>query len=271
MFPSSWIGWTSDLADLVRVPVTPVSHVGMMLTNWVRPGVDPSDLPTDEQERNDLAIAERDHFRQLYHAQMLRATELADQLRLLQSLPESALLNPQPPIVLPLDVTGINPSDTEGLIELKLIRGARERVLEGDIAIVGRDIVGRISRIGITRVEMRPTSHQEIGLIRAAVVPSHVPQDGTPPLRAEILVRSIGDGTMYAESPTASDVQVGDLVVLDDPSWPLAGSGLVLGSVLEVQRLDEAPLREVLIIAPRRTARGISKVVVLATGEVQSQ
>ena len=57
--PPSFLGWTSDVADLVRVPVTPVAHVGIMISSWVRPAVEPSDLPTDEQERNELLVVNK--------------------------------------------------------------------------------------------------------------------------------------------------------------------------------------------------------------------
>jgi hypothetical protein len=267
MFPASWLGWTSDLSDLVRVPVTPLSHVGMMIKSWVRPAIEPSDLPTDEQERNELAVAERDHYRQLYHSQMLRATELADQLRIIQSLPESALRNPLPPLVVSLDLTGVKPNDASGVVELKLSRGVSDRILEGDVAIVGRDIVGRISRVGMTRVELLPSTHENSGFIKAGIVPAHPLEDSRPPLLAEILLQPTSDGFLTAEVPSNRDVQENDVVVLDDPSWPISANGLVLGIVSGISQLDEAPLRKIIVVTPRRRAREHSSIVVLGTGE----
>ncbi len=266
LVPVSWLGWTSDVADLVRVPVTPFSHLGVIVTGWVRPAIEPSDLPSDEQERNKLAIAERDHYRQLYHAQMLRSTELADQLRELQALPESALRSPQPPIIIPIAITGKRPNDSAGVLELKKIRGASGRIQDGDVVIVGRDIVGRISRIGITRIEMRPVTNKDTGLTRGAIVPAH-PTSERPPLLAEIIMQSSGAPYMTAKVPATSMVLVGDLVQLDDPSWPLVCSGLTLGVVSEVLQLDEAPLRQKIVIVPRQRASDMSRVVVLGTGE----
>lgn len=270
MSPASWLSWTSDLADLVRVPVTPFSHAGILITNWVRPAIDPSDLPSDEQERNDLAIAERDHYRKLWTAQMLRATELADQLRELQALPSSALRNPQPPVILQIDVTGRNSSDVAGALELKLSRGTSERILVGDIAVVGQDIVGRISRVGLTRAELIPTNHKDVRLTKAAIIPAH-PSGGRSPLLAEIIMQSTGDASMIAEVPATSGVQEGDLVQLDDPSWPSVGAGLTLGVVLDVLQLDEAPLRQRVRIVPRQRARDVSRVAVLVSGEEKKQ
>jgi hypothetical protein len=266
LVPASWLGWTSDIAALVRVPVTPISHIGILFTSWVRPSLEPSDFPTDEKERNDLAIAERDHYRQLYHAQMLRATELADQLRELQALPESALRNPQPPLIIQVDVTGNRPSAVSGTIELKLIREATSRIRVGDIAIVGRDIVGRISSIGRTKIDMKPTTNKDMGLTRAAIVPAH-PTSERSPLLAEIVLQSNGDAIMIAEVAATSGVRKGDLVQLDDPSWPQVGAGLTLGMVEEIVPLDEAPLRQRVIVVPRRLVRDVSRVVVLGTGK----
>ena len=267
MLPASWLGWTSDLADLVRIPVTPVSHIGMMFTNWIRPSFEPSDLPSDERERNELAIAERDHYRQLYHAQMIRTNELEQELRTLQDLPDVAYRNPTPPLILPIDLTGIRSSDLAGIVELKLVRGASSRILVGDIAIVGRDIVGRISRVGLTRIELRPTAHKETGLIRAAVVTAH--PDGTTKqtILDEVLLKSSDSGDFYADALASSGIKVGDLVVLSDTTWPNLGIGLILGSVVDIKQLDLAPLRQLLTIAPRRRVRDVSRVVVLGTGE----
>ena len=267
MFPASWLGWTRDLSDLIRIPVTPISHIGMMMTGWIRPAAAPSDLPSDKESRTELAESERDHYRQLYHAQMLRSTELADQLRELQSLPDSALRNPNPPVMLPIDVTGVRPSDPTSIIELKLTSEYADRIEEGDIAIVGRDIVGRVIRVGFTRIEVRPSTHTDVGLIRVAIVPAHPSKENAAPLRAEALIRSDGLGGLYAEVPIDSGVVVGDLVVLDDPSWPAVGLGLVLGVVTETSPMDAAPLRYAVLIAPRRQARELVRLVVLGSAE----
>jgi len=266
MFPASLLGWTSDLADLVRIPVTPISHIGMMFTNWIRPAVDPSDLPTDEKDRNEFTVSEWDRYRQMYHDQTLRANDLANQLRMLQKLPESELRNPNPPLMMSIALTGLRSSDVAGIVELKLVRGASTRILEGDVAVVGRDIVGRISRVTLTRIELRSTTHKETGLIRAAIVTPHPVKDIQQTILGEVLLRNAGNGSFTAEALATSEIKIDDLVVLDDPAWPVSGRGYILGSVIDITQLDEAPLRQLLIIAPRRRVRDVSRVVVLGTG-----
>jgi hypothetical protein len=267
MFPATWLGWTADVADVFRIPVTPFSHVGMLIKSWVRPAIEPFDMPTDEKERNDLAVAERDHYRQLYHSQMLRSTELAGQLRIMQSLPETALRNPLPPLVISVDLTGIKPSNPSGTVELKLSRAIVDRIFEGDVAIVGRDIVGRITRVGLTRMELLPITHKDSGYIKASIVPAHPLEDTRPPLLAKIVVQPTDGGIFISEVHANSGVLEGDLVILDDPAWPISGKGLILGEVRNIRQLDEAPLRNFLTIEPRRRAREYTIVVVLGSGE----
>ena len=270
LFPASWLGWTADLSDVVRVPVRPIAHVGVMIKGWLRPALVLSDLPTDEQERNEFAIAEREHYRQMYHAQLLRSMDLADQLRDIQSLPESALRNPSPPIVLTLDVTGNRPSNPSSIVELKLERGISGRILEGDVAVVGRDIVGRIAQVGLTHISLMPTTNQENGLIKAAIVPQN-PNSNRPSILASVLLRSDGNNSLYSEAPATSAIRVGDFVVLHDSAWSTSSAGLILGVVSKVIQLDEAPLRCAINIEPRRRVRDVSRVVVLGTGEEQEQ
>jgi len=268
LFPASWLSWTSDLSDVVRVPVTPVAHVGVMIKGWVRPALIHSDLPTDEKERNELAVSEREHYRQMYHAQLLRSMELADQLRDLQSLPNSALRNPSPPVILSLDVTGNRPSNPSSIVELKLEQGVRGRILEGDVAVVGRDIIGRITKVSLTRISLMPSTNKEHGLIKAAIVPPN-PKSNRPSILASVLLRSDGNNSLYSEAPATSAIEEGDFVVLNDPAWPISSAGLILGVVSKVIQLDEAPLRRAINIEPRIRVRDVSRVVVLGTGEEQ--
>lgn len=266
LLPASWLGWTSDFAGLVRIPIAPVSHFGTLVASWVKPIPELPGLPEDEVERSALAEAERDHYRQLWTAQMLRATELADQLRELQNLPDSALRNPQPPMSVPVDVTGMLPRDPTSMVELKVVTGAKGRVLKGDIAVSGRDIVGRIVNVGLTRIDLQPVTNKNTGRTRAAIIPAH-PTNGRPPLLAEVILISNGSTEMYADVPATSGVQKGDLVALDDPNWPRCGAGLLLGYVFDVKQLDEAPLRQRVVVVPRVHARDLSRVVLLGTGE----
>lgn len=310
MLPARWLGWTSDLADLVRIPVTPVSHIGMMFTNWIRPSAELPDLPSDEKARNDLLNSERDHYRKLYHDYRLDADKskkkLRDYKQLHRQLPNKERDSKYPPLLLEVDLTGIMSSDVSGIVELKLVKNASSSIRKDDLAIVGRDIVGRISRVGLASIQLQPITHKDVGLINAAVFPSKPPKGSDPPPYHKVLLETNGDGNFYTTVPVTNDIKVNDLVVLNDITWEY-GEGLILGSVVKiadyneaiytpfiesddsvdvgrvkeialvlgevcvVTPLDEAPLRRRLTIAPRRRVRDVPHVVVLGTGKAQTK
>ncbi|MBG84078.1 MAG: hypothetical protein CMJ40_05970, partial [Phycisphaerae bacterium] len=37
VLPTRWLGWTSDMADIVRIPIMPVAGVGSRLAGAMRP------------------------------------------------------------------------------------------------------------------------------------------------------------------------------------------------------------------------------------------
>jgi hypothetical protein len=278
----------------------------MMFTNWIRPSAELSDLPSDEKARNDLLNSERDHYRQLYHRYRLDADksekDLFDYKQLHRQLPYEVRVSDNPPLLLAVDLTGIMSSDVSGIVELKLVKNASSSIRKDDLAIVGRDIVGRISRVGLASIQLQPTTHKDIGLINAAVFPSKPPKKprngSDPPPYHKVLLETNGDGNFYTIVPVTNDIKVNDLVVLNDTTWKtgdgfilglvveiadyneaiytpfiesddgrVKGIALVLGEVCDVTPLDEAPLRRLLTIAPRRRVRDVPHVIVLGTGK----
>ena len=152
MLPARWLGWTSDLAGLVRIPVTPVSHIGMMFTNWIRPSAELSDLPSDEKARNDLLNSERDHYRKLYQQYRLEADKSKKDLLVYEQLPTTVRHSENPPLLLAIDLTGIRPSDVSGIVELKLVKNASSSIVT-DVPTVEIDcafLLGAITIIGIS-------------------------------------------------------------------------------------------------------------------------
>ncbi|MDP6601509.1 MAG: hypothetical protein QGH76_04355 [Phycisphaerales bacterium] len=270
MLPTSMLRWTRDLSDLLRIPVTPLSHVGTRLTSWIRTADAEEEVPGDPQQRAEHARAERDAFRRLYDEQRLRADEFASRLQELEDLPEGAYRSPRPPLTITVDTTGLNPGEVSSLVELKRGGEAADRVQVGDVVVSGSDVVGRVSRVGPFRLDMMPVTNNATGLVWAAIRPA----DATSATgRTSIAIQVLGDsrGVMRAHVDGREEVAVGDLVVLNDPSWPESGRGLVLGTIDSMAPLDEAPLRSELIIIPRRRARDHAFVVVLGTGEGESR
>ena len=49
--PQSMLGWTSDFAEIIRVPMRPFSHLGVRFGYWVRPPQSDSlDVPEEARE-----------------------------------------------------------------------------------------------------------------------------------------------------------------------------------------------------------------------------
>jgi len=61
------------------------------------------------------------------------------------------------------------------------------------------------------------------------------------------------------------------LVRLRDGSWPKGAQGMVLGTVVEVGRKDQQPLRGRAIIMPAVDGRTLAEVTIKATGPSADQ
>lgn len=264
LLPTSWLSWTRDLSDVVRLPITPLAHAGNRLAGMLRP-VDASDGLHSEDLRGQLELLEsdRDRYERLYRAQRLRSQELAAQLRLLQHLPESVLRAPRPPMILPSDVTGRNPRDVISPVELELEPEIVDRVLEGDVATWKHQyLVGRVVRISPFRVTVLPVTHPDTGPVQAVLVDPGNRDITAPPPR--LLLKPLGDGTFAGEVNHRHGTTVGDEVVLADPAWPDWAQALQVGTVEEVRQLDEAPLRDLVIVRPRFQLFELPHVMLLA-------
>ena len=270
LLPTGWLYWTRDLSDVIRLPITPVAHAGNRLAGILRP-VDATDgLNTEDlRGRLELLETERDRYERLYRAQRLRSQELASQLRLLQNLPESVLRAPRPPMILASDVTGRNPRDVISAVELDLVPEIAERVLEGDVATWKHQyLVGRVVRISPFRVTVLPVTHPDTGPVQAVLVHNRNQDLSTPPPR--LLLKPVGDGTFAGEVNHRHGTAVGDEVVLADSGWPAWAQALELGRVESVRQLDEAPLRDLIIIRPKYQLFELPHVMLLARDEEPS-
>lgn len=267
ILPTGWLHWTRDLSDVIRLPITPMAHAGNRLAGWLRPVDSVDGLNTVElRSRLLLLESERDLYERLFRAQRLRSQELAGQLRLLQRLPDSVLRAPRPPLILTSDVTSRDPRNVVSPVELKLLPEISDRVVEGDVATWEHQyLVGRVARISSFRVTVLPLTHPDIGPVQGVVLAAgDMDIAATPP---RVLLKPLGDGTLAAEINHRYGTSVGDEIVLADPAWPEWAQALNLGRVEEVRQLDEAPLRDLIIIRPRYQLYQLPHVMLLARNE----
>ena len=260
--PASWLGWTADVADVVRAPIMPVSRVGTSLASWLRPPRDLEGRPVDEAEIDQLR-RDRDRFEQLWQAQRVRADGFARQLRQLEGLPEAALRSPRPPLVVEADITGRDPSDPRSPIELRMPRDGGERLAVGDVAVWnGQRVLGRLSHVSPVRLMVLPLSNPESGPIE--VVPADASAGTYLP---RMLLRQEGRGLLVADIDRRVVLEPGARLVLADHRWPAWSQGLEIAVVIGIESLDEAPLRQRIIARPAVDAPAVSRVSVLSASK----
>lgn len=260
--PASWLGWTADVADVVRAPIMPVSRFGTSLASWLRPPRDLEGRPVNEAEIDQLR-RDRDRFEQLWQSQRVRADGFARQLRQLEGLPDAALRSPHPPLVVEADITGRDPSDPRSPIELRMPRDGGERLAVGDVAVWnGQQVLGRLSHVSPVRLMVLPLSNPESGPIE--VVPAHTSAGTYMP---RMLLRQEGRGLLVADIDRRVVLEPGARLVLADHRWPAWAQGLGIAIVVDIEALDEAPLRQRIIARPAVDAPAVSRVSLLSASK----
>lgn len=245
--PTPWLGWTNDLADIVRVIVRPFGQAGIYVATWLRPQLDPGeDLP----ENGEDLIVSFDSLLQAYRRAQLRIGELEEQLEQLQ---QAELYSPRTEVrFITAGVTGHNPNRSSDVVELN--RGVRYGVREGTVAVYnGVHLIGRVERVSMLASWLLPITSRSSGLIRALVYPKGRPE--APITEAAVIqLEPRGDGTFIADLSREVRVAEGDLVRLADPAWPEAAQAMLLGTVESVRVKDEDLLRHTLVVRPRHQA-----------------
>ncbi len=257
--PVSWLGWTADIADVVRAPIMPLSRMGTSIASWLRPPRDVSGRPVGEAEIEQLR-EDRDRFEQLWQAQRVRADELAGRLRTLEGLPGSAYRSPHRPLVAEADITGRDPRDPRSPIELRPPPEGADRLRVGDIAVWGgHRLLGRISHVSSIRVMVLPLSNPESGPIEVALGGG----DSAAAL-PRMLLRQSGSGHLTADIDRRIAIEPGATLVLADSRWPAWAHGLEVATVEGVESIDAAPLRQRLLARPAVDAPAVSRVAILS-------
>lgn len=265
VLPPSLSGWAEDVGDVLRVPQMPFARMGVALNAWLRPWRDEAGVQVDPQTL-EAVQRERDRLERLFRQERIRADELAARVRLLESLPDSALRAPIPPTTMSRAVTGRSVRDATARIELQPPELDDVRVHSGDIVIASdKRIVGRLERTSDLRLLVRPVAHPDTGPIEVALVRGARNTD-TPLTR--LLLQQDGRGKLIADVDRRIELQIGDHLMLTDPGWPGRVQGLLVAVVEALEPIDAAPLRQRVVAVPAAPPQSIVQVaVVTASGK----
>ncbi len=247
VLPTRWLGWTSDMADIVRIPIMPLAGVGSRLAGAMRPVNIDGNLIGDVADLREME-SQRSRIERLLLAEQLRVAELETQLRHLQDLPADPNSR-RPPVLIKSEVTGRRPDHPASGVELHVGSELAGRVREGDaVTWDGRWLVGRVTRVSDFRLSALPVTHPDVGPLMGVILPETEEVDVASAPR--VLLKQDGGGNLIGEIYRRSTVTIGDRVMLADRSWPASLQAFKIGRVIAMDDVDAAPLRVRLQVEP---------------------
>ena len=243
--PASWLGWTNEVSAVVWLPLRPVAHLGSAAASWLRPSA-------AERHAGDAPklAAERDELLALVQRVRIELERAEAEIEALEGVPRPASETARP---LAGRVVAIDP---DGTIVLGV--GRRHGVTPGDpVVATGGRLVGRVADpVDRTSCVVVSASSPAAAAIRARL-------GGDPRSTGTVLALLEGDAGGWRGEVDAGRIALGDEVRLDDPGWPTAAQGLLLGRIARVRGVPERPLRASIEVAPAWSAGDEGVVVVL--------
>ncbi len=270
LLPTRWlVGWTSDVAQLVNVPIVALKHPFSLARAWLRPMPDPREA---EPEKIQALESDLDAARTLYKRMEIENELLKERIALLEGA-KLALLDGARAMSSSADrartmyatVVGATPASSRSPSSLTLNVGSWHGITPGMVAtwngdvLVGRvaDTVERFTSLvipanGLNGFEVRffppdrdiPAADAPVGLLKAT-------KEGiwTTDLR-------------QASSP-AGDIAEGWIARIADERWPQPSRGLRVGVVERVGPRDDAPLLKRVTVRPLVDALRVPHVVLI--------
>lgn len=250
--PQRALSYLAGPRRLVQYILYPVSDPVRALASRLRPAA-----PTPDDAQVAHLRGEIEKFKELYFKALATIDE---KQRLIEALQQSAAIAEGPIRPLHAAVIAISSSGIGGTIQVRA--GSRHGVERSTIASTGGvQLVGRISDVGPRVSTVTLLTDRNSGTIDGVILAD----DGTR--QAEIRnLRPLRDkrllsGQVRYTSPPAPDPKVGDMVRVDDPSWPRAAQRLVIGQVVEVQTIVGG--RIVVTVRPTVELERLGEVVLL--------
>jgi cell shape-determining protein MreC len=256
LIPVRWLGWTSGLATVVRVPVQPLAQAGVQVSHWLRPAADIAGESEALRERTD----QLETTRALLHGARLRIDSLLEEIAMMQGVRSLRPGVEITPIV--ARVTARSPDRAGGPVRINA--GSRHGVVAGAIVVYrGGHLFGVVAD-GVSRLSSAviPITDGSTGLIEGVVLPG---DDTVAEVRnrPHIQFASDGDGLLAGDLDRAVVIKPGDIVRLADYSWLDSAQGLVIGIVKSVEPKDVNPLLNTVTVEPMYGPRQVTSVTVI--------
>lgn len=254
LLPQQYAGFAVPVASTTRTVISPLSHPLKKLSSRVREHVEqPVLLNGDDQELSNQII-QKDRELLALEAENRR---LKMENRALQNLRDRL-----PNFNYELKrarVIGRNADATS--VSLLIDVGSQNGVLIGNPAVSSGSLVGRVSNVGPTTSAVEPITTKGMR-INAIVVPPII-QQGTPlsGQLAQFEVKTLD--RLEADVSEKFRVEVGDFARLSDRQWVDSAQQMIVGRVVEIQKIPEDLLRKKIIIRPLRSVYHIDKVTVI--------
>ncbi len=267
LLPAEWrvgpkLDWENDLAAIARFPLRPFTHFGVTMASWLRPGPTPIDRTPAGSRDLITQIEERELAERLYYAEHQRVIELERQLHELQQIPSHVRRAAKATVF--AYVTRRNPSSSLGVVELAIESGVAETIYPNTPAVyASADLIGRtVGEPSNSICSLLPLTNPATRLIRARIFPEV--QSAFPTSQdVNVHLEPTGTGTFIGDVERDAVIDLGDLVRLDDPSWPDTAQMMVIGQIESIKVKDEEPLRNRIVVRPRYQVQEISHVALI--------
>jgi cell shape-determining protein MreC len=251
--PTRLLDPVRSLSDLTHMFVTPLSHLGGLVGNWLRPPPSAAAGDIAPQELIERLAGEANSAEAARRAAEQRIVELEtviEQLQQARSFTRGGNV-----ALRTAAIVARHPDSSVGTVQLGA--GSRNGVIEGTVAVYsGACLIGRVVSVSRLRCDLLPITSKRNDLIGAAIYAS----DRQQAAGVEVQLVPAGDGTLTANIERNADIAVGDVARLSDSSWPEAAQGMELGLVEAIRPNDDHPLRATVVVRPRFTARDVATV-----------
>lgn len=238
--PARFTRWISWFRGPFMTLMAPASGPVTALSAWLRPASTTSPFEGASESELERQVRELEIMLGKANQRIKRMEETISEY-------ERGTGYPQPVPTRKLEATRVSANLPAGTFDVN--RGRRQGVIGGTVAVARRSdqLVGIVTAAGplVSTVHVLTDKRLEPNLMIGVIMPAQTGAALTPEQFDELpreQFRPTGNGSLLADAvgaDKASHIHKGDLVRLDDETWPSAASMLILGTVSKIERTDD--------------------------------